>query len=106
MAKKLHAQDVTPETEGLARARSRANPGDEVEWRGFLSKAAFILSKKSARLAANPADEGVREATIEECAKVADDNASISADGDGEIWIAKKIASCIRALSTSREPKP
>lgn len=51
---------VTPEQEELARDLALAFHGDEVEWRGFLSKAALILSNKSARLAAKPADEGVR----------------------------------------------
>jgi len=63
------------------------------------SKTAIKAADLLARLAAKPADEKVREATIEECAKVA------------EMWAsrigchASEIATNIRALSTGA-PNP
>ena len=40
----------------------------------------------------------VRRETLEEAAKVAEHEAEFRGDGDGEIWIAAKIAQAIRAL--------
>lgn len=41
-------------------------------------------------------------ATIEQCAKIAEQVASETGDGEGEIYIARKIADHIRKLSFDR----
>lgn len=40
-----------------------------------------------------------RRTTIEKCAKIAEEIGRITSDGDGELYIAAKIAAGIRALS-------
>jgi len=40
-----------------------------------------------------------RKTTIEQCAKIAEAVASETGDGEGEIYIARKIADLIRALA-------
>ena len=42
-----------------------------------------------------------RRATIEQCAKIAE-SMTDTADGSGEIYIARKIANAIRALAVTR----
>jgi len=39
-----------------------------------------------------------RRATVEQCAKIAESVAAEAGDGEGEIYIARKIADQIRAL--------
>jgi hypothetical protein len=39
-----------------------------------------------------------RRMTVEQCAKIAEDVAAETGDGEGEIYIARKIADQIRAL--------
>lgn len=43
-----------------------------------------------------------RRATVEQCAKIADEVAAETGDGEGEIYIARKIADKIRALNPPR----
>jgi hypothetical protein len=70
--------------------------------------ASKIADFVSNRLAAKPADEGAREATIEECAKMADARAARykTSGGFGRSDEAREIAKDIRALSAPGEPKP
>jgi hypothetical protein len=58
------------------------------------AKWSILSHKLVARLAAKPAEE-VREATIEECAKVAE-----------QTFVGQSVASRIRALSTTGQPNP
>jgi hypothetical protein len=46
---------------------------------------------------------GVRRETLEEAAKVAETEAEFRGEGDGEIWIASKIAHSIRSLSRNED---
>lgn len=75
---------------------ARPNPITDDRQRSALSKADQVL----ARLAAKPADEGVRETTIEECAVIAGSYATVSSR------CAKLAAAAIRSLSTTGQPKP
>lgn len=62
----------------------------------------FARIEKALRLAAKPADDGVREATIEECAKILDDCAQDwnRIRDPGMANNARAYARKIRALST------
>lgn len=45
-----------------------------------------------------------RRIAIDQCARIAEEEAAKTADGEGEIYIARKIADRIRKLATMEEP--
>lgn len=62
----------------------------------------YNYSGKDLADAERAATQAARKTTIEHCAQIAEEVAAETGDGEGEIYIARKIADRIRALASSR----